>query len=582
MTYTNDQIINDCTVVVGGEAGYGVMSIGVMIAYAASRGGLYVFCNPEYPSLIRGGHNSYLVRMRDIELTAHHDAINILMALNKESIDMHLVNIVEDGIIIYDAEEITREDPTFDVKGDDRFKNVPLKKLALENGKNILMRNTVALGATMAFLDYDTALLTNVLTDNFKRKGEAIVQANIDAAMAGYSYVKEHYDGESKYILTRTGDEPRCLMDGNEATAMGAIRAGVSFIAAYPMTPATSIWQIIGKYVEKYNIVVKQTEDEIAAMNMIIGAGHAGARAMTATSGGGFSLMVEALGMAGMTETPIVVVNSQRPGPSTGFPTRSEQGDLRFMMHASQGEFPRVVMAPGTLTQAFEMMGEAFNLADKYQMPVIVLLDKYFSANKQTSVSLDQSNITIDRGELLGFDKKVDDYKRYRYTESGISPRSLPGSPNISWASTDEHIEEGHLREDELTRTMMVEKRARKLALAAQEIKGYVMHGAKDADELFLLWGSSLGAALEAQNILNTSEGKNIAILQITHMIPFNTDEITELIRDKNLCLIEGNSEGQLGQVIQEHTLVPVKKRILRYDGRGFTPEYIINRYHEL
>lgn len=565
---------NNCSVLVGGEAGYGIMSLGIMIEFAASRGGLYVFGNNEVPSLIRGGHNTYQVRMSETPVHVHTDEIHILIALHKQAIDEHLPNLAKDGIVIYDADEIEYESV------DERFKHVPFKKLALEYGKNLLMRNTVSYGALMACLDYDATIFEQVIIDNFKRKGEEVQQINIAAVRAGYSYFNEHYAGDSPYSIHATEAEPRFLIDANQCTALGAIRAGCNFIAAYPMTPATTVWQTIAKHVENYNIVVKQTEDEIAAMNMIIGAGHMGARAMTATSGGGFSLMVEALGMAGMTETPCVVINSQRPGPSTGLPTRTEQGDLRFAMHASQGEFPRVVMMPGTPEQAFEMIGTAFNLAEEYQLPVIFLLDKYLSSSRETIPELDQDLIKISRGKTLPIDKKIEGYVRYEITEDGVSPRALPGSPNVHWASTDEHIEEGHLREDTKTRTDMVDKRARKMKELAKKIKGYEYYGEADADTLFVLWGSTLGAAREASERLK-SEGEHVAILQVTTVIPFSAN-VEELLQNKRLIAIEGNSEAQLAGVIREQTGVLIKDRILRYDGRPFTSDYIINAYHEL
>jgi 2-oxoglutarate ferredoxin oxidoreductase subunit alpha len=572
----NSQKINDISILFGGEAGYGIMSLGVMMAYAASRGGLNVFANNEVPSLIRGGHNTYQVRIKDTPVTVHTDDIQLLVALHAEAVTEHLTNLAQDGLILYDEQEMETVP-----SGDKRFIMVPFKRLAIEAGKNLLMRNTISLGAVFACIDYDVDILHSVITDTFKRKGDEVVDMNIKAAMSGYDYIKEQYKLEFPYKVTKIEHAPRFMVDANEATALGAIRAGCNFIAAYPMTPGSSIWLNIAKQAEKYNIVVKQTEDEIAAMNMIIGAGHMGARSMTATSGGGFSLMVEALGMAGMTETPCVVINSQRPGPSTGLPTRSEQGDLRFMMHASQGEFPRVVMAPGSPTQAFEMIGEAFNLAERYQLPVLFLLDKYISSSKMTVDEFDQEEITIDRGKLIPKNKLVKDYKRFEITEDGVSPRALPGSPNVFWTSTDEHIEVGHLREDEATRIAMVDKRARKLTTLRKELQGYVIHGNKDAKTVFVVWGSTLGAALEAQEAL-AETGVDVCVLQITHFIPFNAEDIQKLLTEKDVYVIEGNSEGQLAGIIQEQTLLPMKKRILRYDGRAFTSDYIINHYHEL
>lgn len=606
--------INDLTWMIGGEAGFGIQSAGHIFALCGMRGGLHVFGNAEYPSLIRGGHNSDVIRFSEKEVHVHKETLDLLLAMNKETLDFHLNEIVEGGGFIYDAESVNEEIKA--PKGVTAF-NVPLKKIALETGKGDITRNTVGIGASLGLLDYDFSILEEVIRHMFgKKKGEEIVANNIAAAKAGYDFVKKNYGDSFGFRLKPLKERPkRMLITANDAVCMGAVKAGCKFVAEYPMTPSSSILHFMAANAKDYGIIVKHTEDEIAAMNMLVGAGFAGLRAMTGTSGGGFSLMVEALGMAGMLEVPLVCVEVQRPGPSTGLPTRTEQGDLKFALSASQGEFPRIVMAPGSFEEHFYLAFDAFNLSEKYQLPVIILSDKHMAESVKSTDPFDTAGMKVERGKLLtqkqldelrkksaealkklkdekpsdrGFGGvsaegnylSVDDnFLRYKFEEDGVSPRTVPGMKGgIYRAATDEHDESGDLTETEENRKMMVEKRAKKMEGALRDLPAPVLYGEKDADITFVAWGSPVGAIKEAIKLL-AAEGVKANLLQIIYMCPFHSKEVGEILRGcKKTIGVEQNGEGQLCALIAEKTGYFVDDKILKYSGRQFTAHEILNR----
>ncbi|MDY6918248.1 MAG: 2-oxoacid:acceptor oxidoreductase family protein, partial [Chloroflexota bacterium] len=360
-------------VMIAGEAGQGVQSVGFILAKAFARGGYQVFADQDYESRIRGGHNFFRVRVSDDDVAAITDKLDILLALNEESVELHRTELAGRGVTVYDSEKAKA------AAGDGGLFGVPLAKLAEEKGGGKVMANSVALGAAMGLVQYDQAILADVLRQHFGA-GES-GEGNVRAAAAGYEYVTAGFEGDFQHTLTPIGGETRMLLNGNEAIALGAIAAGCTFMASYPMTPATPIMEYLAGKSQELGLVVVQPEDEIAAMNMAIGAAFAGARAMTATSGSGFALMVEGLGLAGITETPLVAVLAQRPAPAVGLPTRTEQGDLQFVLTAAPGEFPRAVLAPSTVEDAFWLTVKAFNIAEKYQLPVIVLTDHYLASS---------------------------------------------------------------------------------------------------------------------------------------------------------------------------------------------------------
>ena len=573
---------NNMTIKIGGEAGQGVESSGAGFAKALARGGLHLFGLQDYMSRIRGGHNFFQIKVSDKPLHSHTDEIHLLLALQLETIDRHKHEIVEGGGIIYDeglkvnAEELKKK----------KIKPipVPLVKIAKEAG-NKIMANTAALGATAGVTEYDFEQIANVIRDNFAKKGQPVVDANLEVARKAHDFTNERYAADFSYKLTPIDAPVRMVINGNHALSIGAVMGGCRFMSAYPMTPATSIFEWMSTHAAQYGIVTKHAEDEISAICMAIGANHAGVRGMTATSGGGFSLMVESLGLAGMTETPLVIAEVQRVGPSTGMPTRTEQGDLLFILHASQGEFPRIVLAPGTVEECFYAGWRAFNLAEKYQCPVIILSDT-FLANSLRTIERSEfhfEDVVIDRGELLTedmLDKLTNDYQRYSLTESGISPRAMPGHPNAVFiASSDEHSEDGHIEdEDPENRILMVEKRLRKMDQAVIEMRAPTLYGPKKADITFVGWGSTYGPVRVVVDQLK-ERGEKANFLHFTDIWPFPEEKVQPFLTSaKRLVDVESNSTGQFAKFLRTYTGRVVDQQILRFDGQPLSPDYILAR----
>src|SRR5690349_16314457 len=384
-------------------------------------------------SRIRGGLNFFQIRVSEKPLWSHHEGIQILLAFSPDAITDYADHVVRGGALVFD--EGLKVDTAAAVRRGAQLFSMPLSKIAQELGGNKIMANTCGLGALAGIVEYPLAFIGDVITKNFKRKGDAVVEGNLKVAREGYRLAAERYAKSFDWKISPLADRPdRMLINGNQALAVGSIAAGCRFISGYPMTPASSVLEFMASHARKYDIVVKQTEDEIAAICFAIGAGNVGARSMTATSGGGFALMTEALGLAGMAEVPVVIIEAQRPGPSTGMPTKTEQGDLLFALFASQGEFPRIVLAPGTQEECFHTTVRAFNLAEKWQCPVIVMTDFYLTTMMRLLPPSEMpiERVTIDRGELLTpeqLDRLSEPYLRYRDTPSGISPRAFPGHP---------------------------------------------------------------------------------------------------------------------------------------------------------
>ncbi|MBI2850380.1 MAG: 2-oxoacid:acceptor oxidoreductase subunit alpha [Chloroflexi bacterium] len=556
-------------VMVGGEAGQGVQSVGFILAKAFARGGYHIFADQDYESRIRGGHNFYRVRVADSKIAAIAEAVDVLVALNKETIELHQKEVAAKGVIVFDNEKIT------DVAGIPSAFGVPLERLAVEQAGDKVMTNTVALGAALGLVRYDFAVSEQVLREYFK--GGDISANNIKAARAGCKYVQENYHGDFDRFLSPISQVKRMLLNGNDAISLGAIAAGCKFVAAYPMTPTTSIMEYMAAKADEFGLAMVQAEDEISAINMAIGAGYAGVRAMTATSGSGFCLMTEGLGLAGITETPVVIVEGQRPGPAVGLPTRTEQGDLQFVLYAHQGDFPRAVLAPGTFEDCFWLTVKAFNLAEKYQLPVLVMTDHHLASSYGTIEKFDISKVAIERG-LLVSDKEANDsaYKRHLITESGISPRAFPGQGKaLVVTDADEHDEAGHLIEDADTRTRMMDKRLRKLTGLSKEISPPELYGSAETDTLLIGWGSTRGAIREATDIL-CQEGSSVSSLYLSELWPFPSGNIAGLLdKAKRSFVIESNATGQMSRLIRTET---GKKTgtILKYDGRPFTPNEIV------
>jgi 2-oxoglutarate ferredoxin oxidoreductase subunit alpha len=567
----------DFNIMAGGEAGQGVQSVGMILAKTMAQGGLHVFADQDYESRVRGGHNFFRIRISEREILSLTVKLDILIALNKETIDFHSDELKSNGVIIYDQEQ-----SKFDAEGEIYF-NVPLERLAEEKVKNKLMTNTVAVGVAIGLCGYDFDILSAVLKKEFIRHGGKIVEDNIVAARAGFDFAVEHgADKLNQKIKPVSGDKKRILLHGNEAIALGAMVGGCKFFAGYPMTPASSIMEYLADKGRKHNVVMVHVEDEIAAMNMAVGAAYTGVRAMVATSGGGFALMVEGLALAGMTETPIVVVLAQRPGPATGLPTRTEQGELWFALHAGHGEFPRAILAPATVEEAFHSTIKAFNLAEKYQTPVFVLTDHHLATSYNTVERFDLKQVKINRGKLLSDEEasKLTDYKRHEVTESGISPRGLPGQGKaLVVTDSDEHDEAGHMIEDAETRNQQVLKRLRKNEGLKTEIGEPKFLKVPHAKYTLVGWGSTFGAIKESSDILN-SEGVAVNVLHLNEIWPFPSEAVAAILNNgtKNIA-IEGNATGQLAQLIRRETGLELNDSILKFDGRPLSPADIVDHF---
>jgi 2-oxoglutarate ferredoxin oxidoreductase subunit alpha len=562
----------DYNIMVGGEAGQGIQSVGAVLARVLAKRGFGIFADQDYESRVRGGHNFFRIRVKDREVLALSSQLDILIALNRETIDLHEKEMKSGGIILYDAAQTKIE------ARNNNFWDVPFSKLAMDVAQNKLMANTAAVGAAAGLFECQFDLLPDILNDEFEHHGEKAVKDNIAAAKAGYDNVKKL---KQTCLLPTAPLKDRLLLNGNEALSLGALAAGCKFVAGYPMTPASSILEFTADKGREYGAVMVHTEDEIAAMNMAVGAGYTGARAMVATSGGGFSLMVEGLALAGMTETPVVIVLAQRPGPATGLPTRTEQGELWFTLHAGHGEFPRAVLTPATVEEAFYAAFKAFNLAEKYQTPVFILTDHHLASSYATVKKFDLAKVKIERGELITDAdlKNPAEYKRHLVTASGISPRALPGQGKaLVVTDSDEHDEEGHMIEDAATRNEQVEKRLRKLNGLKQEITPPEFNEVRGAKATLIGWGSTYGAIKEAADIL-TKDSKIVNTLHFSQVWPFPTEEvINALKKTKRNIVVEGNATTQLATLIRRETGIAPDMTILKYDGRPFSPIEIADR----
>ncbi len=567
----------DYSIKIGGEAGQGIQTVGDSLAKVFSRAGYHVFTHQDYESRVRGGHNFFQIRFSDEPITASRDRVDIIVALDKESITLHQHELSEHGLIIYDSSALSQKHEHT------HFLDVPFDNLALQFG-NKIMSNTVATGSVLGMLRLNLDIFDGIIRETFSRKGEDVIKSNLNAAKAGFDFALRNCP-KCSFIPSSFGT-PKLLINGIEGIALGAIASGCKFYSAYPMTPSTGIMNYLASRGKEYGIVVEQADDEIAAINMALGASFAGARAMTGTAGGGFALMVEGLSLAGMTETPIVIALGQRPAPATGLPTRTEQGDLLFAVHAAHGEFPRVVFAPGTPEQAFHLTNKAFDLAEKFQIPAFVIFDQYLADSEWTYDRFDLSKISFHdyriRGDVL---KQVNQYKRHVLTETGVSAFGIPGdSRNLVVTDSDEHDEEGHIIEDAETRVKMVQKRLiKKLPLIKQEIAPPLLYGSNNPDIILVCWGSLYGVIREAVDVL--SKEKKVAMLHFSEVYPFpfmDRFDYLALLNDTKISVcIEQNATGQFSRLFRSETGYKFTYTINKYDGRPFMVEELLREVYD-
>lgn len=586
--------MNNLTIKIVGPAGFGIKVTGLMLSKYFLRSGYQVFSYTEYPSLIRGGHNTFQIDISETEINSASEKCDILIALNEEALNKELNNLNTDAIIIGDKNIV--RDSRF--VGNDNFIQAPLVELAKQNGGE-LMKNTVALGVLLGVLNLSIEKLNEILEETFGHKGEAMEQ-NKNALKEGYEYGKENASKALKDYKIKELENNNLLLTGNHACALGALAAGCQFYSAYPMTPATEILHFLKAKEKETGIEVHQAEDEIAAIHAALGASFAGARSATGSSGGGFALMAEGLSLAGQIELPLVIFEVMRPGPATGLPTWTEQGDLNFIINAGHGEFPRLVLAPGNAKEAFELTKQAFELADKYQIPTFVVSDKFLGESfYAVNENIFDINEKINRGKMLV--EVNGEYLRYATkTADGVSARTIPGVDGGEYMCTsmehhenglrcgeyvcnsDEHDETGLSSELGDVRNRMVEKRMKKLAELKKEMPLPILYGDENAEITLVCWGSMLGPCLDAMSFYHPRESKDpvfsksINVLHFSHIYPLPLDLEKYLNKFQKLVLVENNFQGQLGQLIRQETGIEIKDKILKYDGRPFWKEEII------
>ncbi|SFC08841.1 2-oxoglutarate ferredoxin oxidoreductase subunit alpha [Bacillus sp. OV322] len=577
-------MINQLSWKVGGQQGEGIESTGEIFCIALNRLGYYLYGYRHFSSRIKGGHTNNKIRVSTKQTRSVSDDLDILVAFDQETIDVNYKELHNGGIIIADAKFA----PVCPENASAALYAVPFTDIASELGTS-LMKNMVAIGATCAVLEMDTIVFREVVQEIFGRKGEQIVQKNMEAIQSGYESMKSLIAGKPvSMVLQKADGQKRLFMIGNDAIALGALAGGCRFMAAYPITPASEIMEYLIKKLPAFGGTVIQTEDEIAAATMAIGAGYGGVRSITASAGPGLSLKMEAIGLSGMTETPLVIVDTQRGGPSTGLPTKQEQSDLMAMIYGTHGEIPKIVIAPSTVEEAFYDTAEAMNLAEEYQCPVIVLSDLQLSLGKQTVQPLDSSKVEIRRGKLLEEDLPDlgpnEYFKRFELTADGISPRVLPGTKNgIHHITGVEHDETGKPSESAANRKLQMEKRMKKiknLSISEPVVKN-AKH--KKADILLVGFNSTRGAIEEAMERLEADGIKaNHAHIRLIH--PFPADELLPLMQASDrIAVIENNATGQLSNLIKMNAgHIDKIRNILKYDGNPFLPHEIHSQCKEL
>ncbi|MGH9314567.1 MAG: 2-oxoacid:acceptor oxidoreductase subunit alpha [Vicinamibacterales bacterium] len=584
----------DVIVGIGGAAGDGVASAGNSLALSVARQGQAVFAYNSYQSVIRGGHSWLRLRISAEKPLTQGDQVDALIALNQDTLDRHLQELVAGGVALYNGAKLR---PGYEPPEGVQLCPLPVPELAPAYKELPVMQNTVAVGAVIRLMGLDFTGLESVLESTFAKKPQ-VVKVNMDAARAGYQYAAAHFRPLARQL--RQTDQKWALVTGNELMAMGAAFAGCKFYCAYPMSPATHILEWMAAHGKELGICVRQVEDEISVINMTIGASHMGARGMCATSGGGFALMTEAVGLAGMIETPVVVVNVQRAGPSTGVPTKTEQGDLAQALGASQGDFPRVILAPVSIPDCFTTPALAFNVSDRYQCPVIILSDLLLGESNETvDPALLDVDFEIDRGELITTASAPgapdvgagahdgEPYLRYKDTPSGISPRAAPGVPgHLYVAASDEHDEDGVLLSDVYTDTVrrkkMADKRARKMAAVAAGLPAPVLNGPADAEVTLVGWGSTWGVLTEAVERLNR-EGISTNHLHIKFLVPLHAAEISAIVeKSRRIVIVENNQSGQFARHLRAETGIAAHGHIRKYDGEPFEPKHIVAGVREI
>jgi 2-oxoglutarate/2-oxoacid ferredoxin oxidoreductase subunit alpha len=553
---------NTINILIGGEAGQGLVTINDILCKSLVRHGYHIHVTQDYMSRVRGGHNTFHIRAGVFEVLAHEESIDLLVALNKETAELHQKELHEKAVIVADKDlGIVNE----------KCLQTPYKEMTSKKFHNI-----AGLGVLASLLGLDIDIVTQTVKDRFFGKGDEILAKNEETLEKAYAWADANYDFSYLKLENVKSVKGRMTIHGNHAIALGALSSGVQFYSFYPMTPSTTVGVTLASVMKKLPIVVEQAEDEIAAINMSIGASYAGAVSMVGTSGGGFALMTEAVSLAGITETPLVIVVAQRPGPATGLATRTEQADLDLVLNAGHGEFPRAIFAPGSVEQCFHLTRQAFDLAEASQCQIFILTDQYLSDCYQAAGPFDID----DMGPVKAGDDPQSvkiPYQRFELTRTGISPRLIPGkSEHLVKVDSHEHTESGHYSEDMELRKNMMDKRMRKMKLLEATVTAPEYIGDDNPDLLLVGWGSSRGAIFEAVSILNEKE-KRTGALHFSQVWPLAPDQFMDYLAGApDIVCVEGNAQGQLARLIRRETGFKINRSIKKYDGRLITPEYIL------
>ncbi len=576
----------DISLVLCGEAGQGIQTVESILAHAVKQSGYNIFSTKEYMSRVRGGQNSTEIRVSSHRVASYVDRIDILLVLSSGAVNHLKDRITEDTLIIGDPEhlESVKDNRIFDSVSGPNFIEIPLMETAQEMGGPIFA-NVIAAGVLSCLLNIPKEIFDGLISDMFTRKGQEILQKDLKAGEAGYNigkHLMESETGESEAdtinisLQGESSVRDELLINGTDAVGFGCLAGDCRFMSSYPMTPSTPLQNFLAGNAHEFELVYEQAEDEIAAINMALGASYAGARSIVATSGSGFALMEEGVGLAGMLETPVVIYLAQRPGPAVGLPTRTSQEDLNLALYSGPGEFPRIIFAPGKLEDAFALTHHAFNMAEKYQIPVFILSDQYFADCYYNIPSLPIEEVR-NEDYLV---KTTPEYKRYLITHDGVTPRGIPGyGDGLVIVDSDEHDEEGHITEDLKIRTQMVDKRLQKMEEIREDAVAPELVGGDDYHSLIIGWGSTYWPIREAlENIIRDHPDEKIGFLHFKQVYPFHKSVVEYMEKAEDVIILENNAQGQLANLIKLETGLEIQEKFLKYDGMPFSVEEVEER----
>lgn len=559
----------DVSVILCGQAGQGIQTVERILVRLLKLSGFHVFATKEYMSRVRGGNNSTEIRVASSRVSAFVDRIDILIPFHEGALKHVERRISQQSFILGDEEIISKD---CQLNGSQCIP-IPLSKIVSDIGRKIYA-NIVAAGMVLGLFQVEQSIFTDFITEYFAKKGEDIIKKNLEAIQKGWEIGKGLLDSERTGVKSwrerSVGED--ILLNGAEAISLGALAGGCNFLSSYPMSPSTGVMVFLSHQMEEFDIIVEQAEDEISAINMALGASYGGARAMVTTSGGGFALMTEGVSLSGMLELPIVIHLAQRPGPATGLPTRTEQADLELALYSGHGEFPRIIFAPGKLEDAFSLTQRAFNLADKFQIPVFILTDQYFMDSYSNVPIFDLKGMKVEK-HIVKSDKE---YRRYELTGNGISPRAIPGfGEGLVGVDSDEHDQEAHITEDLDLRGKMVEKRLGKLESIKKDVLPPELFGNRDYRILIVGWGSTYGVIKEA---LEKLDRKDVSFLHFKQVYPLHEETKEYVKKAEKTIIVENNATSQFGKLIKLFTGMDIETKILKYNGLAFSVEEVLDK----